>query len=480
MNRELKRVSFAILIMFMALLVSTTTIGVFQADNLRAHPNNVRTLYDSYSAERGAILVAGEPIAESVPVDDKFKFQRVYKNPELYAPITGYFTLDQGNTGIEGALNDYLSGTANDQFLAKVNAILTGQNPRGAAVELTIDPVVQQAAWDALGDHTGAVVVIDPLTGEILAMVSKPSYDPNLLAAHNTTSVLAAYDQLLNDPGNPLFNRAISGNLYHPGSVFKIIVAAAAIDSGQFTADSAFPNPATLTLPLSSSVITNSGNGKCGPGEDVTIADALRLSCNIPFAELGEALGQKTVREYTERFGFGTELNIPMSVTPSTIPDKLDAPQLMLTSFGQANVRVTPLQMAMVSAAIANEGTSMQPSLVKSIIAPDLKVIDKFEPKVLRSPINRKTAATITQLMVNNVNNGAASNGRIRGIDVAGKTGTAENGKDEPFTLWFTGFAPADSPKVAIAVVIEDGGTSYGNAVAAPIARKVLEAVLIR
>ncbi len=478
MNRELKRVSAVILIMFVALFCSTTTISVFQADNLRDNPHNARTLYESYSAERGPILVAGEPIAESEPVDDKNRFQRVYTKPELYAPITGYFTLNQGTSGIEGELNDYLSGTANDQFLAKVNAILTGQNPKGAAVELTIDPAVQQAAWDALGDHTGAIVALDPSTGAILAMVSKPSYDPNRLASHNSADVISAYNELLNDPHNPLFNRAIGGNLYHPGSVFKLVVTSAALDSGKFTPQSTFPNPATLQLPLSTSVITNSDDGPCGPGETVSIADALRLSCNIPFAELGAALGQDELRKYAQRYGFGSEVDIPMAVTPSTIPDSLDAPQLMLSSFGQANVRVTPLQIAMISAGIANGGNVMQPTLVHSIIAPDLTVISDFQPAVLFAPLSRETAATITTMMINNVNNGAASNGRIRGIDVGGKTGTAENGVGEPFTLWFTGFAPAQNPKVAIAVVIEDGGTSYGNAIAAPIARQVMEAVL--
>ncbi len=477
MNRELKRVSAAILIMFVALMVSSTTITVFQVDNLRADGRNVRTLYDSYSAERGPILVAGNPIAESTPVDDQYKFQRVYTEPELYAPITGYFTLNQGTIGIEGALNDFLSGTANDQFLAQVNAILTGQTPKGAAVELTIDPVVQRAAWDALGNHTGAVVAIDPKTGAILAMVSKPSYDPNLLASHSSTDVIAAYEALLDDPGNPLINRAISGDLYHPGSVFKLIVAAAALDSGRYTPESTFPNPASLQLPLSSSVITNSGGGTCGPGETVTLADALRLSCNIPFAELGSALGEDEIRDYAKAYGFGTEFGIPMPVTPSTIPDSLDAPQLMLSSFGQANVRVTPLQIAMVSAGIANGGVVMKPTLIRAITAPDFTVLRPFLPTVFSAPITRESSATLTALMVNNVNNGAASNGRISGVDVAGKTGTAQNGEGEPLTLWFTGFAPANDPRIAVAVVVENG-TSFGNVVAAPIARKVIEAVL--
>ncbi len=243
--------------MFVALLCSSTVIGVFQVDNLRVDSRNVRTMYDSYSAERGPILVDGQPIAESKPSDDQYNFQRVYTNPQLYSAVTGYFTLNQGTTGVEAALNDHLSGTANDQFLDKVNAILTGDKPKGAAVELTIDPVAQQAAWDALGDYTGAVIALNPKTGAVLAMVSKPAFDPNPLASHNTSDVISTYKALLADPTDPLVNRTIAGDLYHPGSVFKLLVTSAAIDSGKFTADSQFPNPPTLQLPQSSSVLHN-------------------------------------------------------------------------------------------------------------------------------------------------------------------------------------------------------------------------------
>lgn len=477
MNKELKRVSAAVLIMFTALFCSSTVITVFEVDNLSADGRNVRTLYDSYSAERGPILVAGQPIAESKPSDDQYKFQRVYTNPELYAPVTGYFTLNQGTTGVEGALNDYLSGTANDQFLDKVNAILTGQNPKGAAVELTLDPAVQQAAWDALGNQTGAVIALDPKTGAILAMVSKPSYDPNLLASHDTNAVIASYEQLLADATSPLINRTITGDLYHPGSVFKLVVSSAAIDSGKFTPDSEFPNPPSLQLPLSSSVIHNAADGNCGGAPTVSLADALRMSCNVPFAQIGEAVGQETIGQYAAKFGFGDAIEVPMRATPSVYPKGMDAPSVMLASFGQADVRVTPLQIAMVSAGIANGGTVMQPMLIKSITAPNLTVIQPFEPKVYSQPISAASSATLTAMMVQNVSNGAASNARISGVEVAGKTGTAQNGEGRPLTLWFTGFAPANDPQIAVAVVVENG-TSFGNAVAAPIARKVIEAVL--
>ncbi|MET4702609.1 penicillin-binding transpeptidase domain-containing protein [Frigoribacterium sp. UYMn621] len=476
MNRQVKRVTIAVMLMFLALFTSTTIITVFQVDSLNADPRNVRTLNDSYSAERGPILVDGQAIAVSKPVADKYKFQRVYSDPQLYSAVTGYFTLNQGNTGVEGALNNYLSGTANDQFLTKVNSILTGQTPKGASVSLTIDPKVQQAAWDALGNNAGSVVALDPRTGAILAMVSKAAFDPNVLASHNSTDVISAYKTLLADPARPLINRAIAGDLYYPGSVFKLITTSAAIDSGKYKPEDTFPNPNTLTLTGTSTNINNAEGGSCGGGATVSIADALRLSCNIPMAQLGAALGGDVLKKYATAYGFGQKLSIPMRVTPS-IYDIGNTAQVELSAFGQFEDRVTPLQVAMTSAAIANGGSLMQPTLIKEITAPDLTPIQPFQQKVFSQPITPATSATMTQLMINNVSNGAASNARISGVDVAGKTGTAQNGDGKPYTLWFTGFAPADNPKVAVAVVVENG-TSFGNAVAAPIAKKVIEAVL--
>lgn len=476
--------SAVVLLMFLALFVSTSVIQVGAADTLRADGRNSRTLYASYSAERGPILVDGVPIAYSQPVDDEFKFLRTYPQPELYAPVTGYFTLNQGNTGIEGELNDLLSGTANSQFLDQVNAILTGQSPKGAAVELTIDGALQQAAWDALGEYSGAVIAIDTKTGAILAMVSKPTFDPNWLAVHDTDAVIDVYDQLLTDPSEPLFNRTLAGDLNPPGSTFKLVVAAAALESGQYTSESQFPNPSQLTLPESDSVITNSGGDTCSGTPTVTLSTALSLSCNIPFAELGLELGDRQIRDQANDFGFNESISVPLESTPSVYPRALDDPQTMLSAFGQSSVRASPLQMAMVSAAIANGGTLMRPNLVESIVASDLSVLQSFEPSVYKQSISASTAAALTQMMVASVSSGAGSNARIDGVEVAGKTGTAENGEGEPYTLWFTGFAPANDPRVAVAVVIENGGgfgqSGSGNQVAAPIAKRVLEAVLFR
>ena len=484
MNKELKRVSIVVLLMFVALFTSTSIIQVITADDLRADGRNTRTLYASYSAERGPILVGGVPIAESVATDDEYKFQRTYSNGELYAPVTGYFTLNQGNTGLEGELNDFLSGTSNSQFLDQVNAILTGQNPKGAAVQTTIDANVQQVAWDALGNQSGAVIAINPKTGAILAMVSRPSYDPNGLAVHDTDAVIDLYNQLLNDPAGPLYNRTLAGPLNPPGSTFKLVVASAALESGDYTADTQFPNPTSLQLPQSENVITNSGGDNCGGTATVSLADALRISCNIPFAELGQQLGSQAIREQANTYGFNESVSVPLVSTPSIYPRALDEPQTMLSAFGQSSVRASPLQMAMVSMGIANGGTLMQPNLVESIVSPDLRVLQQLEPSVFGQPISQQTAATLTQMMVSAVSNGAGSNARIDGVDVAGKTGTAENGEGEPYSLWFTGFAPANDPEVVVAVVVENGGglgqDGTGNTVAAPIAKQVLEAVLNR
>ncbi|WBU37221.1 peptidoglycan D,D-transpeptidase FtsI family protein [Homoserinibacter sp. YIM 151385] len=483
MNKELRRVSFVVLLMFLALFGSSTFIQVFQQDSLRADSRNTRTLYDSYSRERGPILVGGEAIAESTPVDDQYRFQRSYAD-RIYSPVTGYFTLNQGNTGIEGALNDYLSGSSNEQFLDQLNATITGQDPKGAAVSLSLDPEVQRAAWDALEGKKGAVVAIEPATGRILAMVSRPTFDADVFAVHDSGSVIQSYDQLLADADQPLQNRAIAGDLNPPGSVFKLVVTAAALESGRYTPEDAFDNPAQLTLPGTSSVITNSSGGTCGGGAEATIATALRLSCNIPFAELGRELGWQAISDQAKAFGFEQDLRIPLKVTPSVYPPTESEAQTMLSAFGQASDRVTPLQMAMVSAAVANDGRLMKPDLVDEITAPDLSVLEGFEPEVLSEPISPETAATMTQMMVQGVTNGAASNARIDGVDVAGKTGTAENGEGEPYTLWFSGFAPADDPQVAVAVVVEDGGgmgqDGFGNLLAAPVAKSVIEAVLSR
>lgn len=466
--------------MFLSLFISASAIQALESETLAEDPRNVRNLYESYKTLRGPILVDGKAIATSVESDNAYRYLRVYED-QMYSAVTGYFSVFRGATGIEAALNSYLSGQSSSQFFEKFNAVLSGNPVSGAAVELTIDPLMQQAAWDAMGDLQGSVIALDPVTGNILAMVSKSSFDANEIAGHDNQTVADNYARLEQDPNKPLINKTISGDLYHPGSVFKLVVAAAALESGLYTNDSTFQNPVSVQLPGSTAEVFNSTERPCGTGAaTVSLIDAMSLSCNIPFVELGLALGQDRLRAQAELFGFGKELRVPMVVTPSSFPAQLDDAQLGLSSFGQYDVRATPLQMALVSAAIANGGVVMKPNLIESVISPNLSVIDAPRPGVLSQPITASTAENLKLMMVESVKNGVASNAELEGIEVAGKTGTAENGEGVRPTLWFTGFAPSVNPRVVIAVVIEDGGGRDGassNAVAGPVARDFFRAV---
>ena len=470
-----------VLVLFISLFLSTSVVQVLASRTISDDDRNVRNLYESFSAERGQIYAGNEPIALSIPVDNQFRFLRTYPQAELYAPVVGYYTLNQGNAGIESELNALLTGQSSSQFMEQVDALVTGSTPRGATVVLSIDHELQQIAAEALGDRAGAVVAIEPSSGRILAMVSTPSFDPNRLATHSSSEVLSYYQSVEADSQKPLNNRAIAGDQYFPGSVFKLLVTAAALESRQFSAESEFENLPEIQLPLSTAIVTNSGGRLCGLGETVTIETALVLSCNVPFAELGLALGEGAIGDMADRFGFEATLEIPLAVTPSRYPRGMDQAQLMLSSFGQYDVRVTPLQVAMISAAIANEGQLMTPQLVDEVLANDLRVLDQFEPAVYSTPMSKRTANELRRIMVEGVQNGVASQGQVTGIPVAGKTGTAETGIDEGRSFWFTGFAPANDPKIAVAVVVEgDAADGTGNSVAGPIARAVLEQVVNR
>ncbi|MBN9184758.1 MAG: penicillin-binding protein 2 [Microbacterium sp.] len=483
MTKELRRLSILMLVMFLALFGSTSVIQVVQAESLAQNPANKRALYDSFEVQRGSIIASGAAIASSVPSKDVYSWQRVYTDPDMWAPVTGYINPVLGSsTGIEQALNQQLSGTAGSQFLSRIERIITGQPPRGSNVMLSLDANVQKAAFDALGDLQGAVIAIEPKTGRILAMVTSPSYDTNTLAAHDANKVNAAYDRLVADTTNPLYNRAIGGDTNPPGSTFKLVVASAALATGDYTPQSTLPNLARYVLPGSNTPISNDTGGTCGPGATVTIADALRLSCNIPMAELAAKLGDDTIRKEAEKYGFNSSFDLPLTSTKSSYPRALDDAQTALTGFGQGQVTATPLQMAMVSAGIANGGVVMKPRMVDRIVGPDLSVQQTYQDEEYGRALDANLDAEMVQMMVANVSSGIATNARIDGVDVGGKTGTAQNGNDKPFTLWFTGFAPAEDPQVAVAVVVENGGgkgqSGSGNTIAAPIAKKVMEAVL--
>ena len=484
MSKNIRLVGILVLVMFLALFASSTYIQVFQAPTLADDGRNTRVLLASFQVQRGPILVDGSPIAESTPDGTEYMYQRVYHDPALYSAVTGYWSSNQGATGIEQALNAELSGHSDSQFFTSLQRLFTGEKPAGAAVELTLHPAAQRTALDALGDQKGAVVAIVPSTGAILAMVSTPTFDPNSLAMHDDATVIENYNALLNDPGDPLFNRGIAGDLNPPGSVFKIVVAAAALEAGIATPDGKLPNPAEWKLPGSEHIVYNPVHGaKCGDGETTTLKYALQMSCNIPFAQLAVKLGDDRLRATAEAFGFDHSFAVPMVSTPSTYPaGPLDDAQTALTGFGQFDVRATPLQMALVSAAVANQGVVMEPTLVEQVLAPSLQVIERQREREHGTAVSPTTAAQLADMMRASVASGVASNARIDGIEVAGKTGTAENGEGEPYSLWFTGFAEHDGVQVAVAVVLEDGGgmgqSGTGNGLAATIGQQVMKAVL--
>jgi peptidoglycan glycosyltransferase len=482
-NAPIRRLATVVVFMFVALLVSSTWIQFVAAKELNARPDNRRTLLSTFARERGQILVGGTPIARSVPVDDEYKWQRKYPKADLYSHVTGFYSFTYGSGGgIEGAQDALLSGQSDKLFYRRVSDLLTGRKPTGASLELTINAKAQQAADRALGSQRGAVVALSPETGAILTMVSHPQYDPGELASHNSRSVNAAWKELTTDPRQPMVNRAIAGNLYPPGSTFKIVTAAAALSSGRFDEESVIPGPATLDLPQTTADLPNSNRRSCGPDDKTTLLHALQVSCNTAFGWLGMEVGADALRTQAARFGFGDQLRVPMSVTPSSVPADLNQPQLAQSAVGQYDVRVTPLQMAMIAAGVANQGVVMKPYLVQTERGSDLSIIDETRPVKLTQAIDSDVADQLTRMMEAVVTDGSGSAAQMPGISVAGKTGTAQHATGKPPHAWFVCFAPANNPKVAVAVVVEDGGNAgneaAGGRVAAPIAKAVMEAVL--
>lgn len=487
MNRAVSRIAIVGFVMFALLFGSTSWIQFVTADSLNSNSLNTRQILDQLARDRGPILVDGTPIAYSEPVDDKYKYQRKYGakgfDPDAYAAVTGYYSVVSGASGIERAMGDYLSGDADALFYDKIGSLFTGEQPRGAAVELTIDPKVQQAAWDGLGNQKGAAVAIDPSTGKILALVSTPGFDPNKLASHDTKAAAAAYGAINNDSSRPAYNRAIAGNLYPPGSTFKIIDAAAALESGKYTPDTELNGPAALTIPQTSRPIKNSHPGPCRNNGRPTLAQSLAESCNTSFAQLGMDLGEDALRTQAEKFGFGQDLDIPLKVTPSQFPTDLNPPQLAQSAIGQYEVKATPMQMAMVAAGIANGGSMMKPQLVDRVLnANTLEKISQTRPQELSRPVSKDTAAQLTTMMEGVVTDGTAGVAQIPGVKVAAKTGTAQHAEGAAPHAWFVSFAPATNPKIAVAVVVENGGNAgneaYGATVAGPIAKSMMEAVV--
>lgn len=478
MDKAIRRTWLAVASVFVLLLGALSYIQFFDAKYLTDNPWNTRALYENYGSQRGSIVVGGVEIASSVPSNDGYAFQRTYSQPEIYAPITGYFSSIYGATGIESAMNGELSGTADSQFYDRLAQMFTGSSAQGATVELTIDPELQQLAYNLLAGHKGAIVALNPKTGEILALASTPSYDPNALSSHNNSLVLEQYAALNSRQDQPLYNRAIAGNTYAPGSTFKIIDAVAALESGKYTKDSVISNPPALQLPGSTATLPNYRGGACATQSSATIEWALAQSCNTPFAQIAWDLGEKKIAETAANFGYGQDLSIPLTVSKSVFPQNMTDSQLAQASIGQYDVKATPLQVAMVSAAIANDGVQMKPNMIRSVKSHNLNSLYEFSAEKLRTSTSSDVAQQVRDWMVNDVDNGIASGAAVNGVKVAGKTGTAEIGDTGLNNAWFTGFAPADDPQVAVAVVYEGVDVATGAQLTSPAGKQLFEAVL--
>ena len=469
------------------LMANATLTQVFTADGLRADPRNQRVLLDEYSRQRGQISAGGQLMAYSVSTDGRYRFLRAYPNPYVYAPITGFYSLSYSSTGLERAEDTVLNGSDQRLFGRRLADFFTGRDPRGGTVDTTIVPRVQQAAWDAMqqgcnGPCQGAVAAIEPSTGKILALVSSPSFDPNQLATHNVDQQSAAWEKLRDAPNSPLTNRAISER-YPPGSTFKVVTTAAALQAG-ITVDEQLTSQAQIELPDSTATLQNYGGKPCGAGPTASLQEAFARSCNTAFVQLGMRLGSDALKNAALSFGLDDPPPpIPLQVSESTVGPIPDQAALGMTSIGQRDVAVTPLQNAVIAATVANGGVTMQPYLVDSLKGPDLVNISTTAPTQQRRAVSAQVAAKLTDLMVAAEQN-TQQKGAISGVQIASKTGTAEHGTDPrntPPHAWYIAFAPAPTPKVAVAVLVENGGDrldATGGAIAAPIGRAVIAAAL--
>ncbi|MCX5045042.1 penicillin-binding protein 2 [Aldersonia sp. NBC_00410] len=492
MNKPLRRVAIAVMVMVVALLANATYVQVIKADDLRADPRNSRVLLDEYSRQRGQISAGGQILAVSVPTDDRYKYLRTYptnpvspSSPLAYAPATGFYSLQYGSTGLERAEDPVLNGSDNRLFGRRFFDLFSGRDPRGGNVVTTLNPAMQQVAYDELTakGYTGSVVAIEPSTGNILAMVSTPSYDPNLLSSHDGAATTQAWDELSSDPDMPLLNRAIS-QTYPPGSTFKVVVTAAALSTGG-SPDEQLTAAPTITLPNTSTTLENYNGSTCGGGATASLREAFARSCNTAFVDLGIKTGASALSEQALGFGIGASPSgIPLPVAGSTVGSMPDDAALGQSSIGQRDVALSPLQNAVIAATVANGGTRMEPHLVAQLQSPDLTALATTTPVAVGQAIRPEVASTLTDLMIGSENN-TAGGGKIPGVQIASKTGTAEHGTDPrntPPHAWYIAFAPAQNPKIALAVLVENGGdralAATGGSVAAPIGRAVIAAGL--
>ncbi|WP_371598679.1 peptidoglycan D,D-transpeptidase FtsI family protein [Streptomyces sp. NBC_00564] len=492
MNKPLRRIAIFCGLLVLALLIRDNWIQYVQADTLRADPKNRRVAIERYATPRGNIIVDGNPITGSAKTNgdsfNDFEYKRTYKDGAMWAPVTGYASQAFGATQLESIEDGILTGNDDRLFFRNTLDMITGESKQGGNVVTTLNAAAQKAAYDGLlKQGKGAVAAINPETGAILALASTPSYDPSTFAGNSTSVDGKAWTALQkkNDANDPMLNRALR-EVYPPGSTFKVVTAAAALENGLYTsADQKTDSPLPYTLPDTTTELKNEGNIPC---KDATLREALRVSCNTVFGKIGADLGKDKMLAEAEKFGFNSEQFTPVRSSASVFPEKMDKPQTALSSIGQFETATTPLQMAMVASAVANNGTLMKPYMVDKLQAPGLDVIEQTEPEKMSEPLSSENAGILQSMMETVVKDGTGKNAQINedGVTVGGKTGTAQHGVDNsenPYA-WFISYAKLSdgSTPVAIAVVVEDESANRddisGGGLAAPIAKSVMQAVI--
>ncbi|MFF5701718.1 peptidoglycan D,D-transpeptidase FtsI family protein [Streptomyces sp. NPDC012794] len=483
MNKPLRRISLFCGLLVLALLIRTNWLQYVQAEELSTRKENRRVQIAQYATERGNIIVQGQPITGSAVTDGSdYKFKRTYTDGPLWAPVTGYASQAFGSTQLESLDDGILTGNDDRLFFDRTIGMFTGEKKQGGNVITTLNAAAQKAAFDQLGSKKGAVAAIDPRTGAILALVSTPSYDPSSFAG-NSKADEKAWVELKDSEDKKLVNRALR-ETYPPGSTFKVVTAAAALEHGVVTDINApTDTPEPYILPGTRTPMVNHATG-C---EKATLNFALQVSCNSVFANLGDKVGRDKMVDTAQKFGFNNDkIDTPVRAFASVYDKTMGRDGNAQSSIGQFNTAATPLQMAMVTAAIANDGKLMKPYMVDELTAPNLDTIEKHEPSEMSRPLSAATAQKVQQMMVNVVENGTGTKAQIKNVKVGGKTGTAQHGEKNakrPYA-WFISYAelPDGTSPVAVAVVIEDSSADRedisGGGLAAPVARAVMEAVL--
>jgi penicillin-binding protein A len=483
MNRQIRRVAVVVLVGFMALLAAPLYWQVLAAPRLANDSRNTRVLIKEYSIERGPIVLADRTeVAKSERSrkrGDPLEFVRTYPQGRRYGMVTGFYSLVFGRTLAEQEFNSFLLGRAPEQFAQNVTDLLTARETPGGTLVLTLDQATQEVAERALGGRKGAVVALDPRTGAVLAMTTFPRYDPNQLSSHDPEQIRRNWERLIDDPNGPLLNRA-AGALYPPGSTFKVVTAAAALENG-VTMEDELPSPDVYDVPETSADIRNFGGSSCGGGT-LTLTEALEISCNTTFAALGVELGSEKLAAEAEKFGFNQPSPYQLPAATSVIPEEQDVPATAQSAIGQRDVRTSPLQMATVAATIANDGRRMGPIVASQVVSDKGRVVKRFEGEDFGQVIPEEVAGNLRQMMLGVVQNGTGQAAQIPGVEVAGKTGTAQHARGRAPHAWFIGFAGSGDRQIAVAVVVEEGGNAgseaTGGRTAAPVAKAVMETYL--